>query len=243
MCYTISYAEQRAARISERYKKLFPTTLISNLPERLTAYYLVSGFSHPELPIVTQNGLILGEWGLIPKWIKDENAASDIRKMTLNAVGESAFEKPSFKHSMTTQRCLLPVNGFYEWRDFNGIKYPYFIQLKNLESFSLGCIYADWMNPITHQKKTTFSILTTPANSLMEKIHNLKKRMPLIIHPENEERWISPTLNNDEINNLILPYEAQEMRAYTISMTANAAKNDRNNPEILIPVGYQELQE
>ncbi len=204
-------------------------------------YYFVSGFSHPTLPIITKNGIELADWGLIPFWIKDENAATDIRTKTLNAISDTVFEKPSFKKAIQSQRCLLPINGFYEWRDFNKTKYPYLIQLKDKSIFSLGCIYDIWVDQATGEIRKTFSILTTTANPLMEKIHNLKKRMPLIIHEDDERMWIDDSLKTEEIKKMIQPFDESAMTAYTISRDVNNSRFDRNVEHIIHPVQYIEL--
>ncbi len=148
--------------------------------------------------------------------MKDSGSAAQLRTKTLNAVGETVFEKPSFRKSIRTQRCLLPVSGFFEWRDLNNKKYPYFIRATDNDLFSLGCIYDTWVDKTTGEMKSTFSILTTPANPLMEKIHNIKKRMPLIIKPDDEAKWINPALSVDEIKSLIQPLDEKSMSAYTI---------------------------
>jgi len=207
----------------------------------LPLYYFISGFSHPDLPIVKHDGIFLYQWGLIPFWVKDPIGAQDIQSKTLNAVGETVFEKPSFRSSINDKRCLLAVNGFYEWREFNKEKYPYFIHLKSNELFSLGCIYSSWVDRGTGEVKNTFSILTTPANPMMEKIHNRKKRMPLIIGAKDEKRWIEPHLNAEEVLKLIKPYADSDMTAYTVSQFANSAKNERNIPEIISRHDYIKL--
>ena len=204
-------------------------------------YYFVTGFSHPLLPIVKHDGIFSFEWGFIPFWTKDNKAAKDIQDMTLNAVGETVFEKPSFRNSITTKRCLLGVNGFYEWHDQNKMKYPYFIHTKSKDIFSLGCIYESWIDKATGEIRNTFSILTTPANPLMERIHNLKKRMPLILSPEDEKRWIEPNLTRDQINELIKPYPESDMIAYTVSQNVNSQKNNRNVAQSQEKVDYPEL--
>ncbi len=242
MCYNIQYIEKRAEKYLQRYKDVLPSGWNNEkLFDEVTPYYFVSGFSHPRLPIVKSDGVFLYEWGLIPFWAKDNKTANDISSKTLNAVGETVFEKPSFRKSIVSKRCLLGVNGFYEWRDFNGKKYPYHICVKGGELFSLGCIYENWVDKSTGEIKDTFSIVTTPANSMMEKIHNLKKRMPLIISPEDERKWVDPGLSAEKIRNLIKPYPEDEMKAYTISTDANSARKNRNVPEILNPVTYAEL--
>jgi putative SOS response-associated peptidase YedK len=191
----------------ERYKDCIGEfELPSSFPQELPLFYFVSGFAHPKLPVVKHDGIELYYWGLIPTWVKDEKQAKDFRKQTLNAIGETVFEKPSFR-SIKTKRCLLGVNGFFEWRDLKGVKFPYYISHRDEKIFSLGCLYENWLNKATGELVNTFAIITTPANPMMEKIHNLKKRMPLIIDRTNEKKWIDPDLENEEIKELIQPYD------------------------------------
>lgn len=234
--------EKKLMNYAERYKKVLPDNAVRQvIQDELDTYYFVSGFIHPQLPIVKHDGIFLYEWGLIPFWIKDSTAAKDIQDMTLNAVGETVFEKPSFRNTITTKRCLLGINGFYEWRDLNKVKYPYFIHTKNSNLFSLGCIYESWVDKGSGEIRNTFSILTTPANPLMEQIHNLKKRMPLILSREDEKKWIEPNLTHDQINELIKPYPETDMIAYTVSQNVNSGKNNRNVAQSQEKVDYPEL--
>lgn len=236
--------QKRQQKFAERYKEIsLPDWSIKTVPEELPTYYFVSGFSHPQLTIVKHDGIFLFEWGLIPLWIKDIESANNIRSKTLNAVGETVFEKPSFRKSIATQRCLLGVSGFYEWRDINNVKYPYFIKTLSSDIFSLGCIYESWVDKSSGEIRNTFSIITTPANPLMEGIHNIKKRMPLIISTEDEKKWIEPTLTKAQINALIKPYNDSDMTAYTVSQTVNSARNNRNVPESTVEVNYPELRQ
>lgn len=242
MCYNIAIMETRQQKYAERYKDVIGASFsFETAQPELPLYYFVSGFAHPFLPIIKHDGLFLFEWGLIPSWIKDAKGASEIRTKTLNAVGETVFEKPSFRKSIVSNRCLLGVSGFFEWRDVNKKKYPYFIKTNNSELFSLGCIYETWVDKNTGELHNTFSIITTVANPLMEKIHNVKKRMPLIIAEEDERKWVDPSTGIDEIRSLIKPYNESEMTAYTISQAANSARANRNVPEILNAVNYPEL--
>lgn len=242
MCYSIAYLERRQEKYAERYKDVLPLNWSNQSTlQELPTYYFVSGFAHPLLPIVNHKGVFLFEWGLIPSWIKDSQSARDIQNKTLNAVGETIFEKPSFRNSIVSKRCLLGVTGFYEWRDVNGVKYPYFVKTKSNDIFSLGCIYETWTDKSTGTIRNTFSILTTPANPLMETIHNLNKRMPLILSANNEKKWIDPRLTAAEITDLIKPYTDSDMTAYTVSQKVNNAKNNRNVAEIIEKVEYPEL--
>lgn len=242
MCYNLAFLEKRMQRYDERYKDVLPPDLNKRtLPNELPLYYFASGFSHPQLPVVRHDGIFLHEWGLIPFWNKDSVSAVEIQARTLNAVGETVFEKPSFRNSIKSRRCLLGISGFYEWRDVNKAKYPYFIRATQQQIFSLGCIYDQWIDKDSGEVRNTFSILTTAANPLMEKIHNTKKRMPLIIAGNDEKAWIDPDLSKEDIANLIKPYDASDMSAYTISKNANSARNNRNIPEIMDRVDYPEL--
>ncbi|HLP03972.1 MAG TPA: SOS response-associated peptidase [Paludibacter sp.] len=244
MCFTVAIIRKgELVTAYEYYKKLSGNYRGQEVLPDIPNHYLVSGFSHPRLPIVKHDGVFLFEWGLIPYWTKDEKGAKGIRDKTLNAVGETAFEKPSFRKSITAQRCLLPVSGFYEWRDVKGVKYPYFVHSTEREYLTLGSIYETWVNKQTGEIHDTFSIVTTPANPLMEKIHNTKKRMPLIIPPEDEMRWINKELDAGQVKGMIRPYPNNRMDAYTISREANFAKNNRDVPGILSKVEYPELIE
>ncbi len=242
MCFTVAIMREGKLITAEEYYASKPPVKQKKviLPE-IPFHYLVSGFSQPELPVITTEGLQLYEWGLIPSWVRDEDSAAEIRTKTLNAMGETVFEKPSFRTNIGTHRCLFPVSGFYEWREFMGNKYPYFIHLPESDYFSLASLYDRWIHPQTGEVKHTFSIVTTAANALMEKIHNVKKRMPLILSPEDEMKWLDPTLSTDGIKKLIKPFPEERMDAYTISRQANNARIHRDYPEILTPVKYPEL--
>lgn len=242
MCYNIAYLERKLLKLAERYKEVVsPDDLNIIQNEELPLYYFVSGFSHPRLPVISSEGIGMREWGLIPFWTKDEEFASKIRNQTLNAVGETIFQKPSFRSVIRKNRCLLPVSGFFEWREVNKIKYPYFIKVKNEELFSLGCIYDAWVSKDTGERIETFSIITTPANPMMEIIHNNKKRMPLIIPRENEKQWTDSRLDEKEINQLIKPYPESGMHAYTVSRDVNKPRNQRNSPDAIKEFKYEEL--
>lgn len=242
MCYNVEYLERRVEKYAERYRNALPDIdPHKTLPGELPLYYFVSGFDHPLLPIVKHDGIFLFEWGLIPHWVKDLRSAEDIRNKTLNAAGETVFDKPSFRSSIRSRRCLLGIHGFYEWREFAGKKYPYLVRLRDKELFSLGCLYDTWTDRESGEVRHTFGVITTAANPLLEKIHNVKKRMPLIIARGDEKRWIDPALPENEVRALIRPFGVKDMEAYTISREANSPRNPRNHPGIIAPVGYPEL--
>ncbi len=151
----------------------------------------INGFSFPKTPVIInqQPDLIQGlNWGLIPFWAKNK----DIKSYTLNAKVETLTEKPSFKNSIN-KRCLVIVDGFYEWKwlDSKGKnKQKYLIEIYNHESFAFGGIWSEWIDESTGEILKTYSIVTTKAKGIMEEIHNAKKRMPIILNPEKEQKWL-----------------------------------------------------
>lgn len=244
MCYNIAFLTRRMELYAKRYEHVLPSP-IKNLSlnnKEFPAYYWVNGFEHPELPVVTDKGIIAATWGLIPEWTSTESDARMVRQKTLNARGESIFEKPAFRQSANSKRCLLGIEGFYEWRLFKGNKYPYLILPASEQYFSLGCLYSEWINGDTGEIKTTFSIVTTPANELMAEIHNTKQRMPLLLPKNMESFWINSTAPPVAIENLITPFPSAEMQAITVSRRFNASTSNRNIPEAMQGVRYPELE-
>lgn len=200
--------------------------------------YVSSAFAHPDLLILSEVDnaptLHLARWGLIPSWVKNSKDAEEITNSTLNARGETIFEKPSFSQSVRHSRCIIPVNGFYEWQHIGDNKQPYYVSLKDQEIFSLGALYSEWTNSETGTKSETFSIITVEANPLMREIHNTKFRMPLIIFPEHEKEWISTNTASLQIHSLIAPYADATMQAWQIS-PFNPNNPASNNPNVIKP--------
>lgn len=178
-----------------------------------------NGFSFRVMPVATQEDpshLQLFNWGLIPHWVKSKADADKLKAQTLNARCETIFEKPSFRGSISYKRCLIPADGFYEWMDVAGKKYPHYIQLQEKNLFCFGGIYAAWTDKATGEHLQTFSIITTEANALMEKIHNIKKRMPVIISPDRYADWLNPNLSRNQIPEFFTPYPSEQMMAEAI---------------------------
>lgn len=171
--------------------------------EELAPQFHVNAFTYPKTPIITntkKNVLQRFHWGLIPSWAKDD----EIKKFTLNAKIETINEKPSFKGNVKN-RCLIPANGFFEWQwlDPKGKKKRKFlIKVKGEEVFAFAGLWSEWTNNRTGEVIHTYTILTTEANELMSKIHNSKKRMPVIVRPDEYEAWLDQReieLNGNEL--------------------------------------------
>lgn len=178
-------------------------------------------------------------WGLVPYWAKDRSVAMDLRSKTLNAKSETALDLPSFKKPMLSNRCLVVADGFFEWMDYNGRKFPHYISLKGHETFVMAGIADTWVDKGTGELFETFSILTCEANPLMTRIHNLKKRMPVILNRTEERSWLDPELNENDIKAFLKPYDDKLMEAHTVSKLVN--EKDGNLAEALVPYLYQEL--
>lgn len=214
MCFHYSLT-QKASVIEELLHVEWNDTVWQPVPH-------VNGFSFRAMPIITQqdpHNIQILHWGLIPHWIKNLEEAKNIRTKTLNARCETIFEKPSFRNSITTRRCLIPADGFFEWMDVNGKKYPYHITVIEKDIFCFGGIYAQWADSTTGELMDSFSIITTEANELMAKIHNLKKRMPVIIAPDRYDEWLSDHLSNHQMNDFFTPFPTEMMKAEAISIS------------------------
>lgn len=210
MCFYNSMSK-KAKELAARYGR--KTDIIETLHEVIDEQEKINAFKHPLCAIVTGDEEIQAfNWGLIPYWVKNSDQAKDMAKMTLNAKAETIFEKPSFRQPILSKRCLVPSTGFYEWRHEDKNKIPYFIWLKDTDIFSLAGIYEVWNSP-EGKSVHTFSVITTVANPLMEYIHNSKKRMPVILLPEDEEKWLSPTLKKPDISDLMNPVDENLMEA------------------------------
>ncbi len=152
----------------------------------------LNGFSHALVPVILDENpdiCTTANWGLIPFWAKDRT----IQKQTLNARIETIKEKSSFKNSIN-KRCLVLVNGFYEWKwldDKGKQKNKHYLTVKDQDIFSLAGIYSKWTDKETGEELTTVSIVTTEANELMAEIHNSKHRMPVVLHHNIERQWLS----------------------------------------------------
>jgi|SRR5690606_9992080 putative SOS response-associated peptidase YedK len=196
MCYHTKQTKS-AQELQHRFNAKF-----DNIEEYRPSVY--NGFQHPKTPIITNqktDTIQLYNWGLIPFWAKDDG----IKKNTLNARMETIHEKPSFRN-VVKNRCLILADGFYEWQwlDEKGKKkQKYELTLPENQAFAFAGLWSEWVDKSTGEIRYTYTILTTEANELMAKIHNTKKRMPVIVATDTEQNW----LQGDDLilgnNNLI----------------------------------------
>jgi putative SOS response-associated peptidase YedK len=237
MCYTVASNKKR-----EELRKTFDavTDELVHDPEG----YAMSGFTHPQLPVLLSDSpkkITLAQWGLIPHWVKSREQAHELWNQTLNAKGETIFEKPSFRSSALTKKCCVLVNGFFEWQSNGKVKTPHFIYLKDQEPFALGGLWEDWVDTSTGEIRRTCTIITTPANEMMSKIHNEKLRMPLIIPHGEEQKWLS-TADEAGTRKMIVPFDSSLMYAHPVSRLVNGRSGNPNVPEAQLPAEPELVQ-
>ena len=157
-------------------------------------------------------------WPLVPKWAKGKVS----KYSTANARAETLATTKSYQHAWNSgQRCLVPATGFYEWQVVEGQKHkqPYNIKLKAQGVFAMAGLWEESVNPENNQSVNSFTIITTDANPMMAEIHNTKKRMPVIVDPENYQNWLKGNKALDE--KIFQPYPQGKMLAYKVSTAVN----------------------
>lgn len=242
MCYDISVTLKRQLKKAKRDKDPDAIAEIEKEIERRgeTDFHHVSGFQHPELLIYTNESPeipVFSQWGLIPHWTKNEEDAKKYWNNTLNARGESLFDKPSFREAAVNQRCLVYINGFFEHHHFGKQTYPFHIKRKDGEMLCLGGLFSEWKQE-NGEVKNTFSIVTTPGNSVMKTIHNNPKlsgpRMPLILSDSQQSDWLTTTIDpfkeEAHVKSFIHPTSFEEMEYFSVGPIRgnNATGNTEN---------------
>lgn len=245
MCFNARYLLETALKRAVHNRA---PNEISHWKEELKEYdelYQVSGFAHPKIVIYTNEEPYqpqLSVWGLIPHWAK---SAKSIWNKTINARGETIFEKPAFKKSANEKRCLIPADGFYDFHYYRGKPYPFYIAHTEKKPLLFAGLWDEWTDTQTGKTINSFSIVTTKANSLMAKIHNNPKlsndaRMPVILPEELENEWLNP-LTKDELLKLLQPFPDSQLTAHTVKKLSG--KNSSGNvPEANKEYLYNELK-
>ena len=166
-------------------------------------------------------------WGLIPHWAKDRKIGYKL----INARSETVPTKPMFKYLLKKKRCLVPANGFYEWKKEGTDKVPYYIHRKDDDLFAFAGMYDHWKDAEGRMIKT-FIILTTEPNNVVAPIHD---RMPLMLRREHESSWVGgEELSGDVLRGMFLPYPDEEIETYPITKAVNDTGNDGR--EIIAPL-------
>jgi putative SOS response-associated peptidase YedK len=151
----------------------------------------------------------------------------------INARAESLLEKPSFKQLVTRRRCLVPADGFYEWRREGKRKVPMWIHLKNREPFAFAGLWDFWRDPAGDKELYSFTIITTEPNALLRPIHN---RMPVIYDREMGRQWLEHSFGDRSmtLTAMMQPLPSERMEAQDVSTLVNSPEND--SAECIEPV-------
>lgn len=234
MCFTVA-----ANVVREELERLYGARFTD--PSWFKAGYLFSAFRLPVLPLITTQKpqwILPAHWGLIPSWVRNRDEAEKIRFKTFNARSETLFEKPSFRNPARNNHCLVPVTGFYEWHEGPVGKIPYYIYLKNRKTFSLAGITEEWVDRETGVRLTTFSIVTTAANPLLEKIHNTRKRMPVVLTPQTEQIWLLEGNTPEKAAKILKPLPDTSFGFYPVSRSIARKDADPYDEKSIQPYDY-----
>jgi len=163
--------------------------------------------------------LDLMRWGLIPAWAKDPSKA----RQPINAKAETVDKLPTFRVAFHRRRCLIPADGFYEWKQEGGRKQPVYIRMKDGEPFAFAGLWEHWEKP-DQEPIDSCVILTTEPNELLAQVHN---RMPVILDPTDYEQWLEPAVQDVlRLTPLLRPYPSEEMTFYPVNLRVNNPKHD-----------------
>jgi putative SOS response-associated peptidase YedK len=180
------------------------------------------------IPETGERELTVMRWGLVPYWSKDGKASFS----TINARAETITTSPAFREAMKRRRCLVPADWFYEWQKIDEkTKQPHAIAMKDDALFAFAGLWESWKDRATGQRLETYSIITTDPNELMQTLHN---RMPVILRPEDYQRWLEP---GDEARlpvDLLRPFGAESMTAWKVGSAVGNVRN--NDPSLVAPI-------
>jgi putative SOS response-associated peptidase YedK len=176
-----------------------------------------------------QRELTIMRWGLIPFWSKDGHAGYS----TINARAETVATSATYREAFKRRRCLVPADFFYEWQKVDAkTKQPYAIALKDGSLFAFAGLWETWKDKATGEVKETYTIITTDPNELMEPYHD---RMPVILHPNDYERWMAPGDPAQLPADLLRPYGTDEMKAWKVSSDVGNVRNNRPDLFVELP--------
>jgi len=176
------------------------------------------------------------KWGLVPRWAKDPSGANRM----INLRAETVREKKGWKSTLARRRCIIPIDGFYEWQDQGKgqRKQPFYITSRDFTPLALAGLWATWRDPDGGEELFTCTILTTSANDLMEPVHH---RMPVILAPEDWDIWLDPeNTDTEELAKLLVPAPEEMLTLWPVDPAVGNVRNNR--PELQEPLeGHQPI--
>ena len=177
--------------------------------------------------------LSMMRWGLVPSWATDLSIGAQL----INGRSETALTKPAFRDAFRARRCLIPADGFYEWKKSGKQRHPFHFGMKDGSIFAFAGLWDRWKSP-NGQLIDSCSILTTAPNKLLNDVHD---RMPVILPPRHYQTWLTaPVTESERLAEILVPFDAALMARYPVSSLVNGAKND--SPECAQEVSNPEVQ-
>jgi putative SOS response-associated peptidase YedK len=220
------YRRSDKQQIAEAFRLGLPTTF-----EILPSYNVAPQTFQPIVRVNEDSGereLAPLRWGLVPFWAKD----SKIAFSTINAKAETLATSPAFREALKRRRCLIPLDGFYEWQPIHArMKQPFAVGLTSGKMFAAAGLWDRWKDKATGQPLESFTLITTEPNELMEPFHN---RMPVILRPDHYERWLAPDDPSCLTVDLLRPFPEDDMAAWKVGDAVGNVRND--SPELIEPV-------
>jgi len=163
-------------------------------------------------------------WGLVPSWTKDPRSS----RRPINARAESVAEKAMFRDLLRSRRCVVPIDGYYEWRTTSSGKMPFWFHLKSGEPFFLAGLWDCW-HAGRPDALASYLLMTTEPNEVAAKVHD---RMPALLHVRDVARWLDPALTDPQALAVLLgPYPGNEMEARPVSR--RVSNPDNEGPELI----------
>ena len=179
-------------------------------------------------------------WGMIPPWARDKSIGAKLA----NARAETIDEKPSFRQPFRRRRCLLPVDGYYEWESRPSGKQPVYYSMRDGDLFCLAGLWETWTTPeqtdepelpglgqAQAETLCTFTVITTTPNRLAKRVHD---RMPVIVHPADYGNWLSPESKAADLKRLLRPFDDEPIQEHYVTPLMNNPRFEA--PECIEPI-------
>ncbi len=168
------------------------------------------------------------DWGLVPFWAKDRKIGARL----INARVETAAEKPAFRDSFATRRCIIPAEGFYEWEPKDRGKLPHYFFASGRHPLALAGLWSSWKDPDSGDRVRTCTILTTESNDVVQPIH---ERMPVILPETIWDPWLDPEITDaGVIGDLLAASAGPDLAEHAVSTLVNRVANDI--PDLIEPL-------
>ncbi len=196
-------------KLSERFE--------AAAPANYTPIY--NGSQGQQMPVITnenENRIVLYQWGLIPYNSKDPLIGDKL----INARARTLHIKSPFCDLLASKRCIIPADGFFVWDSSNGQHIPYRVELKSGQAFAIAGLWDEWKVEGEEESSIfkTFTIITTDANSVVSPFND---RMPAILAPSVEKKWLEDKVKPEKLSALLKPYEPEELKIFKVADFVN----------------------